>query len=152
MFRQDIALHVVRTVKGVGKSVLVGGFMETFNHSWDQKKWTAQYFILCVHVCVYVWTHSPIWALCPAWALSTMTLGVRSDTSHGRNSCAVVTLIRYSITVSLLKDMKTKSLFFKAKKCADNILLIILSWFVKKRKEKKKDDGNLSFVERKKKC
>lgn len=44
---------------------------------------------------------SPIWGVCAARALSILTLGVRSDTSHGLNSGAVVTLIRYSITVSL---------------------------------------------------
>lgn len=44
---------------------------------------------------------SPIWGLWAAWALSRITLGVRSNTSHGRNSGAVVTLIRNSITVSL---------------------------------------------------
>lgn len=43
----------------------------------------------------------PIWVLCAACALSTFTFGVRSDTSHERNSGAVVTLIKYSITVSL---------------------------------------------------
>lgn len=54
MFRQDIALHVVRTVKGVGKSVLVGGFMETFNHSWDQKMDGLIFYFVCACLCVCV--------------------------------------------------------------------------------------------------
>lgn len=42
--------------------------------------------------------------ICGFWlarARSTFTLEVSSDNSHGRNSGAVVTLIRYSMTVSL---------------------------------------------------
>lgn len=64
-----------------------------------------------------------IWVLCAAVALSIFTLDVRSDTSHGRNSWAVVTLIKYSITVSLQTHNKDEEKVMEsAENCAVNPL------------------------------
>lgn len=39
MFRVNVANHIIRTVQGVTESILIGGIMETFNHSCKTQKW-----------------------------------------------------------------------------------------------------------------
>lgn len=36
MPRLDVANHVGRTVQGVTESILVGSFMQTFDHTWEE--------------------------------------------------------------------------------------------------------------------
>ncbi len=65
----------------------------------------------------------PICGVCLASSLSSFTLAVRSDTSHGRNAGAVVTLIRYSITVSLREDRQTTYVSSRRKDRTDKLIL-----------------------------
>lgn len=120
VFRMDVVNHVVRTVQGVTQSVLISCCMESFDHTWTRKQsrntqtgftvWRNlrtltgfHIYSTQVHYPSSVMTPQcpPNWGFCATCALSSLTLGLRSDTSQGRNSGAVVTLIRNSITVSL---------------------------------------------------